>query len=508
MTHRDPGAPLRLAPMNEDRCGDVNTSPAGAPAKILAIQRAAIAREGHPGLAERLKNLLRLEQVLLRRRAELVQAIDADYGGRSPAETLFVEIFGLVDEIRHTRRRLRRWMRPRRVPGNAETRPGRATIHYQPLGVIGVMGACNYPVYLSLSPAIGAIAAGNRVMIKPSELTPRSAELVAQLLAEVFAAEQVAVINGGVEVSRAFAALRFDHLLFTGSGRVGREVLRQAAERLVPVTLELGGKTPAIVAPGFDLRDAAERIMHAKLLNAGQTCIAPDTAWVPRSQVPAFMDEAATVAARYLPRLVDNPHYTRLITAQAHSRLQAWLDEARAGGAEVRIINPAGEACGPDNRVLPPTLVANCPTDTMLMREEIFGPILPVCGYDDLDDAVREINSGPHPLAAYLFDLDRRRSERIVESLVCGGITVNGCLYHVGQHNLPFGGVGDSGMGAYHGFHGFELFSCRKSVFRASRLLPEQVMRQPYGRLMEWLLGWLLHGRLRRETLVSIKEKR
>jgi coniferyl-aldehyde dehydrogenase len=473
---------------------------------LLEAQRSAAAREEIPDRRMRAGLLQRLEQALLARRGDLVRTLDADFGGRSPAETLFVEVFGLVDEIRHTRRQLRRWMRPRRVPGNPQTRPGRASIHYRPLGVIGVMGAYNYPLYLSLSPAIGAIAAGNRVMIKPSEQAPLTGALIAELVAAVCPPEQVCVVNGGVELSRAFAALPFDHLVFTGSGRVGRQVLRQAADRLMPVTLELGGKSPAIIAPGFDIAEAATKIMYAKLLNAGQTCIAPDHVWVPQAQVGAFVEAAAAAAARFHPQLVANPQYTRMISAQAHARLQQWVDEAQARGAKVRSIHAATEDFGEQNRVFPPTLVTDCPPDTALMQQEIFGPVLPVCGYQDLDHTITRINAGPSPLAAYLFDLDSARSQRAVDRLICGGITVNGCLYHVGQHNLPLGGVGDSGIGAYHGFHGFERFSCQKAVFHASRLLPDRLMHPPYGRTMEWLLGWLLHGRPVRESIARVPE--
>jgi len=481
---------------------------AAALRELFDAQRLAAQRAPVPDLATRRDALLRLEQALLARRAELARAIDADYGGRSTAETLFVEIFGLVDEIRHTRKRLQRWMRPRRVPGNPQTWPGRASLHYRPLGVIGVMGAYNYPLYLSLSPLIGALAAGNRVMVKPSEQTPHTTTAIAALLAGLFPPEQVGVVSGGPALSQAFAALPFDHLVFTGSGRVGRLVLKQAAEQLTPVTLELGGKSPAVVAPGYGLREAATRIMYAKLLNAGQTCIAPDHVWVPESQLEAFLDEAAQAAARFFPRLLGNPHYTRLISATAWQRLRGWLDEAAARGARVLEINPAQEACDAANRVFPPVLVAGCPADTALMQQEIFGPILPVIGYRDTDAVIAQLNAGPHPLAAYWFDHDRARSDRAVARLICGGITVNGCLYHVGQHELPLGGVGDSGIGAYHGFHGFERFSCRKSVFHASRRLPDWLMHPPYGRAMQWLLGWLLHRRPRRESLALPQETR
>jgi acyl-CoA reductase-like NAD-dependent aldehyde dehydrogenase len=474
---------------------------------LFDTQRAAVSQCSIPPLAQRLRMLKALQKALLEQREALAEAIDADFGGRSKTETLFVEVYGLIDEIRHTVRALPRWVRPRRVPANPETWPGRASLHYQPLGIIGVIGAFNYPLYLALSPAIGAIAAGNRVMIKPSEQAPRTAALLENMIGHLFTPDQVGVVTGGPELSRAFGELDFDHIVFTGSARVGRQVLVQAAEKLVPVTLELGGKSPAIIAPGCDLADAAARIMYAKLLNAGQTCVAPDIAWVPQKEVAAFIEAAYQAASRFLPNLVANPNYTRIISSPAYERLQHWIDEAQARGAQVRTVNPAGETCNSDNGVFPPTLVSDCPPDCALRQQEIFGPVLPVIGYSDLEAVVDITNAGPPPLAAYLFDRDRQRADHIVERLKCGGITVNGCLYHVGQHQLPLGGVGESGMGAYHGYHGFQTFSCRKSVFHASRLVPDHWMHPPYGARMEWLLGWLLHRRPVRESSAAKKPR-
>ncbi|HSW11787.1 MAG TPA: aldehyde dehydrogenase family protein [Solimonas sp.] len=469
---------------------DLSAAAACTATAAFVHQRAAGYRI--PTLAQRRADLLRLERLLLEQRHRLAAAIDADFGGRAVVETLLMELFGVIDEIRHTRSRLRRWMRPRRVFANWQMQPASAWLRHQPLGIVGVIGAYNYPAYLCLSPLVGALAAGNRVLIKPSEQTPRTAELLRELLASLFPPEQVAVVTGDAAVSRAFAALPFDHLLFTGSARVGRMVLRQASEQLVPVTLELGGKSPAILGEHYPLAPAVRSILHARLINAGQTCVAPDYVLLPESQLLPFVLEARAAVQEMYPALVANPQYTRMISSAAWDRLNGWLQEARRHGAQVETINPAGESCNRDNRVLAPTLVWNCPADAALLREEIFGPVLPLLTYRNLDEALQHINAGSRPLALYLFEHDRRRVEQVLDGTVSGGVTLNGCIYHVAQHELPLGGIGMSGMGQYHGRHGFETFSAKRAVFRPGRLLPLHWLRPPFGKRMAWLLGLLL----------------
>ena len=460
---------------------------------------AFLARTEPASLDERLDLLARLETGLLAIRHELARALDADFRGRAVPETLTVEVFGLLDELRHTRGQLGRWMRARRMPANANSWPGRALVMYQPLGVVGVIGAYNYPAWLSLSPVIGALAAGNHVLVKPSELTPRTAALLARMVADRFAPEQLGVVNGDAELSKAFGSLPFDHLLFTGSARVGRQVLRQAAEHLTPVTLELGGRSPVIVGRRAKLQRAVAEICHAKLLNAGQTCLAPDHVYVPEEQIDAFTELARQTIAGYYPSLVANPDYTRIINAREHGRLTGLLDEARATGARLISVNPAGETCNADNGVLAPTLVRDCPPGAQLLQQEIFGPILPLLPYRNLSEVLTAARTGPRPLALYLFSDDADEVDQVLYSSISGGVTINGCLYHAAQHSLALGGVGESGMGRYHGFDGFETFSHKKAVFRTSRLMPSWLMRPPFGPRMQWLLGWLLHGRLRRE---------
>jgi acyl-CoA reductase-like NAD-dependent aldehyde dehydrogenase len=469
---------------------------------LLSASRVAFASRGRPRSAEeRIYALSDLEKAIYARRMDIAAAVSADFNGRAFEETLAVEVFSLLDEIRHTRKQLKRWMRPRTASTNWLFRPSRSRVIYQPLGVVGVMGAFNYPVFLTLSPMVGALAAGNHVIAKPSELTPRSAELMSEIISSVFKPDYVAVVTGDSETSKAFARLPFDHLLFTGSTRVGREIMRQAADHLTPVTLELGGKSPAIVGRDYPLQKAVEEICYAKLLNAGQTCVAPDHVWVPEEFRDEFIQLAHKTISAYYPRLVDNPDYTRLISSREHQRLEGWREEALRKGAKVDIINPAKENCDSQNRVFAPTLVWECPEDLALMRQEIFGPILPVLSYRSLDDVIARTNNGPRPLALYYFDNNRRAVEEVLERTLSGGVTINGCIYHIAQHGLPFGGVGDSGMGHYHGFDGFETFSKKKAVFQASSLMTTSMLRPPFGKAIQWIIGILLSGRIRREIL-------
>ena len=469
-------------------------------AELFAQQKAAFAagREA-ASLAERLDHLQRLEELLLANRQNFISAISADFNGRAPQETLAVEIFGLLDDIRFTRKHLKAWMRSRRVPGNLNTWPGRARIQYQPLGVVGVMGAFNYPLYLTLSPVIGALAAGNHVLAKPSEMTPRAGELLAQLVSKAFSPDIFAVTNGGTEHSKAFACLPFNHLVFTGSTRVGKLVMEQAAKNLTPVTLELGGRSPTIIGEDYDITKAAGTICYTKLLNAGQTCLAPDHVWVPEARREEFLQAASAAITKMYPRLVAGSDYTRIISEREHGRLSQWRDEARDKGAKLDVINPGNEECTTESRVFAPTLVWDCPEDATLVQNEIFGPILPVMTYRSLDEVIDSINAGPRPLALYYFSNDKKSTEQILSQTISGGVTINNCLLHVAQHNLPLGGVGDSGVGRYHGFDGFEAFSHKRSVFHASRFDASKYLRPPYGSLIQWLIGLMLHKRLVRE---------
>jgi coniferyl-aldehyde dehydrogenase len=460
-------------------------------AAALAAQRAAVEKQP-PDAQRRIRALRTLLQALRARREEFVQAISGDFGGRARQETLLLEVFPLVDNIRHAIRHLPQWMRPRPAAAGWQFLPGRARVVYQPLGVVGVIGAWNYPLLLSLSPVVGALAAGNRVMLKPSELTPRTAELLARLISDLFPADYIKVVTGGPETGAAFAALPFDHLLFTGSTRVGKLVMRSASEHLTPVTLELGGKSPALVHSDFPAQTAAARIMAGKLYNAGQTCIAPDYALVEAGARDEFVRLASAAVATMYPRLVDNPDFTRIVNREHYRRLRSLVEDATLNGAEMLEVNPAREIANEQNRVFPPTLLWNVNDRMAVMREEIFGPVLPVVTYRSLDEAIEYVNARPRPLALYYFDHSSKRVETVLAGTTSGGVTVNDTILHIAQNDLPFGGVGSSGMGSYHGFDGFLTFSKKKGVFLQSRFTTLGLLRPPYGALARRVTDFLI----------------
>jgi acyl-CoA reductase-like NAD-dependent aldehyde dehydrogenase len=457
------------------------------------FERLRAARDASGGLsrAERLEALGRLAALLREATPALCEAVDADFRGRASQETRLLEIFPALSAISHARRHLARWMRPQRRPTGRWFRPGRSRVLCQPLGVAGIVVPWNYPLYLAVAPATSALAAGNRVLVKMPEGTPRTSALFARLVAGRFDPAVLSVVTGGPEVGRAFVALPFDHLLFTGSTAVGRQVMRAAAENLTPVTLELGGKSPAIVGRGIAIAEAADKILYGKCLNAGQTCIAPDYALVPEERVEAFVEAArASVTALY-PRIAANPDYTAIIDARHRARLAGYVEEARRAGTRVVEINPAGEDLAASAKMAPTLLVAPDPSSGA-MREEIFGPVLPVVPYRTLDEAIAFVNARPRPLALYVFDRDRAAVDEVLRRTVSGGATVNETLLHIAQEELPFGGVGPSGMGEYHGRAGFETFSKRKAVFVASRLGALKLLRPPYGPRFEAIARLLL----------------
>ena len=463
----------------------------GEPRAVLEAQRSAF--EHHtPTVAERLEALRALEHTIDSRQHDIVAAASEDFGGRAAEETLALEIVPLLTEIRYARRHLKRWVTPRRASVSWPFWPATARIVYQPLGVVGVMSTWNYPFFLGLAPLAGILAAGNHALLKPSELAPASAALIGSIVSETFPSSYVASVRGGADVAADFSALPFDHLLFTGSGRVGRLVMEAASRNLVPVTLELGGKTPAIVHDDYAIEKAATRILTGKLYNAGQTCVAPDYVMVPRGRASDFVTAAKAAIARLYPSLVNSGDYTRIINARHYRRLADLVDDARRRGAEVVEVAPLGDSCDASNRVFPPTLVMNVRDEMAVMEEEIFGPVLPVVEYDTLDEAVAYLRKRPRPLALYYFDTHRGRIREVIERTVSGGVTVNVCLFHVGQPGLPFGGVGASGMGRYHGFDGFQTFSNRKSVLFQPRWSPLALLRPPYGRSTELILRFLL----------------
>jgi coniferyl-aldehyde dehydrogenase len=370
--------------------------------------------------------------------------------------------------------------------------PARAKVIPQPLGVVGIISPWNYPVLLAAGPLICALAAGNRAMIKVSELTPRTSALFEQLISRTFERDHVAVINGDASVGAAFSALPFDHLLFTGSTAIGRNVMRSAAENLTPVTLELGGKSPAIIGPHARLDAAVESIMAGKTLNAGQTCIAPDYVLVPRGMEQAFIERAKARVARFFPDFARNPDYTSIVSERHFARLAHLAAEAVAGGAKLHPLTDA--TADSSRRFFPPSVVTNAPAASTLMQEEIFGPLLPLVPYDTLDEAIRYINARPRPLALYLFEDNSTNVERVLRETISGGVAVNETLAHIACEGLPFGGVGASGIGAYHGYEGFVTFSKMKPVFTQSRFNARSFVLPPYGwrfnAIVKLMLKW------------------
>ncbi|MHB1544260.1 MAG: coniferyl aldehyde dehydrogenase [Gammaproteobacteria bacterium] len=462
---------------------------------IFRTQHESFARSGAPDLEERLDALALLRAGVVAEADALADAVQADFGRRARTETRIAEILTVTNELTHIRRHLRFWMKPRRVPVDWTFWPARAWIRYEPLGVVGVIGAWNYPIVLSLSPLANALSAGNRVMLKLPERTPAANTVLESLLNRLFPKTHVAVVTGGVSVGEAFARLPFDHLLFTGSTEVGRQVLTNASAHLTPVTLELGGKSPAIVDRGFPLRVAAGRIAAGKFLNAGQTCIAPDYVLLPQTSAEAFERYLKAAFARLYPGGLDSPDYTWIIDPDHWARLGRLLeDAAKRGGRLVPLVT--GERERPAiGRAFPPTLVYNCHSDMAILREEIFGPILPIVTYEALGEAVAHIRAGPAPLALYYFGGDRKRLEEVLRMTCSGGVVVNDTLLHFVQNGLPFGGVGESGMGQYHGLHGFLTFSKARGVFQQGRWSGFTLLYPPYGERARRLLDFLIKRR-------------
>lgn len=419
-----------------------------------------------------------------------VAAIDADFGHRSGHETRLLEIFPGIETIRHNRRHVGAWMRPQRRPVSLWFRPGRAQVIPQPLGVVGIIVPWNYPLLLAISPLAAALAAGNRAMIKMSEFTPRTGQLLAELVTRYFPAGEVAVTLGDAATGAAFAKLPFDHLLFTGSTSVGHHIMRMAAENLTPVTLELGGKSPAIVGPEYPLHKAAERIVVGKLLNAGQTCIAPDYVMVPAGQEDAFVAAARAVVARIYPDIATTPDYSSIVNERHFQRLESYLADAVAQGA--RVLPLSNATADRESRRLPPQALLGVTETMRVMQDEIFGPLLPVLPYRDMEHALAYVNTHPRPLALYIFEQDKQRLDRVLQGTVAGGVTVNDTILHIAQEELPFGGVGPSGMGQYHGIEGFRTFSKQKAVFYQSPLNGISLFNPPYGRLFERLTRFLI----------------
>jgi coniferyl-aldehyde dehydrogenase len=457
----------------------------------LAMQRKAYLANPVPTLAERKADLRTLQRFIREHKDAMCNAISLDYGHRSRHETLLAEIFPAVDGIDHVIGQLRGWMRPRRRAVDWRNFLGaRNRVIPQPLGVVGVIVPWNFPLNLSLVPLSYIFAAGNRAMVKMSENSRHLAAYLIQHMPAYFPPEKLQFFDetGGVGV--AFSQLKFDHLLFTGSGQTGRAVMAAAAQNLCPVTLELGGKAPAIVCDDFSLRTAAERIMFVKLLNAGQICTTVDHAWLPVGKVDEFARLARSIVGERYPQLA-SPDYTSIIDDRSFERLLVALHDARVRGARV-IPLLDGPAYDRLSRKIAPHIVLDAPPDCLLMQREIFGPILPLRSYTSLDEVIDSINAGPRPLAVYPFSHNAVQVQKIIDHVMSGGVSVNDALFHVGQHDLPFGGVGESGMGHYHGHEGFETFSKMRPVFYQTRFSTLKFLWPPYGKFADRVLAFLV----------------
>lgn len=452
----------------------------------LKAQRDAFDAELPVSIAVRKDRLKRAIAMMVDHGAAFAQAMSEDFGHRSIEQSMITDIVGSINPIKHTIRQLDKWMRPerRKLQFPLGLLGARGMVEYQPKGVVGIIAPWNFPVQLTMAPMAGAFAAGNRVMIKSSEFTPSVAALFEAVVPQYFDSSEAACFSGGPDVGQAFASLPFDHLLFTGATNIGKHILHAAADSLTPVTLELGGKSPTILGRSANVAQATQRIALGKMLNAGQICLAPDYLMVPRESEPAVVEGMKAAVGALYPTLLENPDYTSVINARHRDRLHGYLDDARAKGAEIVEVNPAHEDFANSNRNKMPLYLVRNPTDDMkVMQEEIFGPVLPIKSYDRIDDAIAYVNAHDRPLGLYYFGQDAQEERKVLDRTISGGVTVNDVVFHVSMEELPFGGIGPSGMGAYHGPEGFKTFSHAKSIYRQPKLPVAKLagILPPYG---------------------------
>lgn len=473
---------------------DHHATPVGAEqlTATLARMKQAHLVDGPASLELRRDRLDRAIALLLDNRDAIVAAVSADFGNRSREQTLLSDIGGSVASLKHCREHLAEWMQAQSHPSPF---PGsEARVEYQPLGVVGVISPWNFPIVLAFGPLASIFAAGNRAMLKPSELTPRTSALMGELIARYFDENELTTVLGDAEVGALFSAQPFDHLIFTGGTAVARHIMRAASDNLVPVTLELGGKSPVLVSRSADLATVVQRVMTVKTFNAGQICLAPDYVLLPEECLEDFVAEAVRFVGAMYPSLHSNPDYTSIINPRNFDRLQGYLADARAKGARLIEINPAQEDLGDrQTRKIAPTLVLDATEQMQVLREEIFGPLLPIKTYRDFATAINYVNGQPRPLAAYYFGEDAGERQQVLERTTSGGVVINDVMSHVVFEALPFGGVGHSGMGAYHGVYGFRTFSHAKAVVVQSPVGESNLaMRAPYGAMIHGLLDQLL----------------
>jgi coniferyl-aldehyde dehydrogenase len=455
--------------------------------EILATQRAAFMAELPVDPAIRKDRLKRAAAMLREHQDAFCDALSEDFGHRSREQSLLTDIAASIAPINHAIKSLDRWSRRDRRPVQFPLGllGARAWVEYQPKGVVGLIAPWNFPVQLVMSPLAGVFAAGNRAMIKTSEFTPRVAALFEELCPRYFAVDELAFVSGGPEVGKAFAELPFDHLLFTGATGIGKHILHAAADNLTPVTLELGGKSPVIIGKGADMARATERVALGKMLNAGQICLAPDYMLVPAAQEEAVVAGLKAAVTAMYPTLLANPDYTAIINDRHYQRLNEWLDDARAKGATIDTVNPGNEDFSASNaRKMPLHIIRDATDDMIVMQEEIFGPIMPIRRYDGIDQAIAEVNRRDRPLGLYYFGSDEGERRRVLDTTISGGVTLDDVIFHISMEELPFGGVGPSGMGAYHGAEGFRTFSHAKAVYKQAKVDVAKLagLKPPYGK--------------------------
>jgi len=463
------------------------------PGAILESQRAQSRDPSPVSAALRKDRLRRAIEALSSHESRFCHALAEDFGVRAREQSQLYDIVASLQTLRHTLKHVDRWMRPERRPVDMALRlfGASAWIEYQPKGVVGILSPWNFPLYLTFGPLAGVLAAGNRAMIKPSEHSPATSSVLSDAISSAFDQDEIAVVTGGADVAAAFSALPFDHIIFTGSTAVGRHVMRAAADNLVPLTLELGGKSPVIVGSNADTALMCDRIVTGKLLNAGQICLAPDYMLVPASEEAAVAKGIAAAAEAIYPNLTANPEYASVLGDRNRERLSRYVEEARARGARVTEIGARAN----DGR-LPFTILQDCPLDAAVMKDEIFGPILPILSYGSLDEAIAFVNARPRPLGLYFFGRDKTEEREVLSRTVSGGVTLNDVVFHVTVEDLPFGGIGESGFGVYHGIEGFREFSNARGIFRQSRFDVARIagFRPPYGAKLRKFIAKNLGG--------------
>lgn len=460
--------------------------------KILEEQKASF-KAAPPDYKKRMQSLKSLADAVEKYKDNLVSAVSADFGLRAEEETLVLEIFPLHDQIRHAMSNLKTWMRRQKVSSSWFLLPSSAYYQFQPLGSVGIMGAWNYQVLLTLSPLVDAIAAGNHAVLKPSEIAPRSAEVIREMINETFPKEYIHCVTGNAELAQDFSSMPWDHLFFTGSTNIGKKVMAAAAPNLTPVTLELGGKSPAIIHEKYDIKKAVSRIMAGKLLNSGQTCVATDYVIMPASLNSEFEKAAREKVGSAYPDLLENNQYSCIINQGHYDRLHSLLEDARQKGA--RIVELSEEEVS-SHKKMSPKLLFDVSDEMKIMQEEIFGPLLPVVNRPDVEQAIGYVNEHPKPLALYYFDHNRKRIDHLLKHTLSGGVCINDTIFHLAQHNLPFGGVGNSGMGHYHGFDGFQTFSKKRAVMHQRSLAASDMLHPPFTGFKQKLIHFM--GKLSR----------